>query len=360
MTAVACDPWFTDHLVCPSDRGPLRLDSDALVCGEGHRYPIVDGVPIMIPDALPPTMAGLEHSVRRAHGDPGDSRAPDLYLESLGISEDEKAGVVARSRLADPVDPVVAYLVAATNGLMYRHLVGALTRYPVPEIPLPAGERRLLLDVGCGWGRWSLAAQARGYVVVGLDPSLGAVMAARRVARQLGVPNRYLVGDARSLPFASGLFDVAYSYSVVQHLSRTDAATAVGELGRVLKAGGMAKIQMPTRYGIRCLYHQARRRFREGTGFEVRYWTLPALRRLFTAAVGATRFEADCYFGIGLQASDELLMPPSLKCILWTSNQMKAVSRVLPAARWLADSVFVEAVKAPSAHDAERGSDGGN
>ena len=36
-----------------------------------------------------------------------------------------------------------------------------------------------LLDIGCSWGRWSLAAAARGYDAVGIDPSLGAIMAAR-------------------------------------------------------------------------------------------------------------------------------------------------------------------------------------
>lgn len=342
---IACDPWFVEHLVCPGDRGPLRLVGDALVCGNGHRFPIVDGVPVMMQDTQAPTMAGVEHSLRRAQGDPGDRRAPGLYLESLGLSEDEKAGIVERARGNSPVDAVVAYLVAATNGLMYRHLIGTLDRYPVPEIPLPPGAGRLLLDVGCSWGRWSLAAHAKGYAVVGLDPSLGAVMAARRVARQLGAPNRYVVGDARCLPFASGLFDVAYSYSVLQHFSRSDAALAVAEMARVLKPGGLAKVQMPTRYGMRCLYHQVRRGFREGTGFEVRYWSRPELRHLFGASLGETQFEVDCYFGIGLQPSDELLMPPRLRRALRASEALKAASHVLPALGWVADSVFAVSTK---------------
>ena len=100
------------------------------------------------------------------------------------------------------IDPVVAYLIAATNGLMYRHLIGRLESYPIPDIDLPPGEGRTLLDVGCSWGRWSLAAARLGYTVIGIDPSLGAVMAARRVARQLNLAATFLVGDARHLPFA--------------------------------------------------------------------------------------------------------------------------------------------------------------
>ena len=347
MTSAAelIDPWFLEHLACPADQGALRLKAGALECQTGHRFPIVEGVPVMLHAAMPTTMAGTEQTLRRALGDPGDLRAPELYLESLGISEDEKRGVVALARRDGPVDPVVAYLVAATNGLMYRHLIGALDSYPVPDIPLPAGDHRLLLDVGCSWGRWSLAAHAKGYAVVGLDPSLGAVMAARRVARQLAAPNRYVVGDARCLPFAPGLFDVTFSYSVLQHFAKGDAAKAVGEMGRVLKPGGTAKVQMPARYGVRCLYHQARRGFREGTGFEVRYWSVPELGRLFTALVGDTRVEVEGYLGIGLQPSDEPVMTPTLRRVLRVSERIKAASRALPMLTLAADSVFVESVK---------------
>jgi hypothetical protein len=44
--------------------------------------------------------------------------------------------------------------------------------------------------------------QQRGYHAVGIDPSLGAIVAARRTARQLGVADAVCRGDARHLPFA--------------------------------------------------------------------------------------------------------------------------------------------------------------
>lgn len=352
MSGIAkpCDPWFIAHLVCPADHRPLRQEDGELVCQDGHRFPVIDGVPVMLLTDRPATMAGGDASLGRARGEDLDSRAPDLYLESLGISEDEKAGVVALAESGGKIDPVVAYLVAATNGLMYRHLIGALERYPIPDLPLPDGGGRLLLDVGCSWGRWSLAADAKGYQAVGIDPSLGAVMAARRVARQMGASTRYLVGDARYLPLAPRLFDVAYSYSVLQHFSRADAAQAISEIARVLAPGGLAKVQMPTRFGLRCLYHQARRHFREGTGFEVRYWTLSALHRMFTQRIGRTRFDADCYFAIGLQPSDASLMTPRLRQVVRVSERVKAASRQWPALVHVADSVFVEAVAPIAEH----------
>lgn len=339
------DPWLLDNLVCPVDRQALELRGDALVCPGGHRYPVVDDVPVMLLPDVAQTIDLATASLSRAASESIDARAPQLHLESLGISDEEKQGVLDLAQRGSKIDPVVAHLVAATNGLMYRHLIGTLDRYPLPDLPLPDGKGRLLLDVGCSWGRWTLAANRRGYHAVGIDPSLGAVMAARRAARQLGADVHYVVGDARHLPFADRRFDVVYSYSVLQHLSESDAASAITEVGRVLTDGGLAKVQMPTKFGVRCLFHQARRRFRSPRGFEVRYWSLPALRRLFADRVGRSDVEVDCYFGIGLQRADEALMTPRLKRILSLSERLKAISRRFRPLTWVADSVFVESVR---------------
>src|SRR5689334_13399687 len=235
------DPWLRENLVCPLDHQPLSHQDAALVCSAGHSYPIVDDVPVMLVPGIAQTLNVADASLARTRDGVIDERARDLHLESLGINEDEKRGVLELADRGSKIDPVVAYLVAATNGLMYRHLIGSLDRYPIPDFPLPNGGGKLLLDVGCSWGRWTMAASQAGYEAVGIDPSLGAVMAARRVAAQLGGQVHYVVGDARHLPFRDARFDTVFSYSVLQHLSRDDAATAVGEIGRVLHGGGTAK-----------------------------------------------------------------------------------------------------------------------
>lgn len=345
MTGALVDPWLLERLVCPRDHGRLRAAGAELTCDRGHAYPLIDGVPVLLLDDDAPSFAMARHSLARARGGRGDERAPDLYLESVGISDDEKRGVVELAARGSAVDPVAAYLVAATNGLMYRHLIGGLPEYPIPEIALPPGEGRSLLDVGCSWGRWTLAAARRGYAAVGIDPSLGAVMAARRVARQLNVPARFAVADARHLPFAPGSLDVVFSYSVIQHFSRPDAVRAVDEMGRVLRSGGVARVQMPTRYGLRCLYHQAWRGFSDGEGFDVRYWRLDDLRRMFAARIGDVRFDVDGYFGIGLQQTDARLMNLTGRLVLRASRWMTTASRRIPWLTRIADSVYVQAVR---------------
>jgi len=341
----AIDPWFLEHLVCPRDASALTPANGALRCRDGHTYPIVDGVPVMLRDDVRQTFGAAASSLARARGESVDSRAPELFLESVEISEAEKRGVIELAARQPAIDPVVAFLVAATNGLLYRHLIGQLTSYPIPDLALPPGNGRPLLDVGCSWGRWTMAAAARGYDAIGIDPSLGAVMAARRVARQLGRSARFVVGDARHLPFAAGTFATVFSYSVIQHFSREDAAQAVAEMGRVLDRDGEARVQMPTRYGIRCLYHQMRRGFGEGSGFDVRYWLLRDLRRMFTERIGPSVFEVDGYFGIGLQQSDKHLMTPFRRLVLRASSWMTAASERMSWLIHVADSVYVRSVK---------------
>jgi SAM-dependent methyltransferase len=211
---------------------------------------------------------------------------------------------------------------------------------------LPPGEGKLLLDVGSSWGRWSVAAARLGYKPVLIDPSVAAVMAARRVFHQLGLQGNFVVGDARQLPFASATFDAVYSYSVIQHFSRTDAAAAFTAMGRVLKPGGTSLVQMPTILGIRCLYHQLRRRFREPTGFDVRYYSVPALHRLFNKTIGPTKSSVDCFFGIGLQASDLRFMTGKMKFVVRFSELLRKISGAFPPLKYLADSVFLKSQKA--------------
>ncbi len=339
------DPWYLENLRCPISGLELRWDagSSALVTEQGHVYPVVEGIPVMLHREVVPTLTPIAASLQATPSD-----AP-WYLSSVLLSDAEKEGIRELIDAGETaVDPVAAYLVAATNGVGYAHLVGRLKDYPIPESRLPEGDERLLLDVGCSWGRWCVAAARKGYFPVGMDPSLGAVMAARRITTSMGLKVRFVVGDARHLPFRPGLFDDVFSYSVIQHFSVPDATQTFGEIGRVLKSGGHAMIQMPTRYGLRCLYNQARRGFRDTHGFEVRYWRLADLRKVVRQSIGATRFTIDCFFGIGWQPSDAHLMPLLYRMIIRASETLRAIGGWLPGLQLLADSVYLHSIKRAS------------
>lgn len=111
-------------------------------------------------------------------------------------------------------------------------------------------------------------------------------------------------------------------------------------MDRVLTPGGLSYVQMPNKLGLRCLYHQARRQFREGTGFEVRYWSLSELREL-SETVGPTEFSVDGFFGLGIQASDYPLMDAKGKLVIASSEALRAMSEVVKPLVQIADSVYV-------------------
>ena len=64
------------------------------------------------------------------------------------------------------------------------------------------GERILNLSTGTGWT--SRVVARRGASVVGVDIASGLLQAARQKARAEGLPIRYRIGDAESLPFSDG------------------------------------------------------------------------------------------------------------------------------------------------------------
>jgi SAM-dependent methyltransferase len=298
-------------LACPRDRGALEREGDGLVCAAGHRYPLVDGIPVLLLEEERPTHAACHSSLGPDDG-----------------SEDPEA--------------IVQDVIAATCGNLYRHLVGNVTRYPIPEIRLPEGEGRRFLEVGCNWGRWCVAAARRGYQVVGVDPSLNALRAARRVAERLGVDATYVVADARHLPFPDDSFDAVFSYSVFQHFARGDAVASFAEIGRVVRPGGSSLIQMANLYGLRSLWNQLReRRFREPrTLFDVRYWGPRELREELERRVGPTSLSADGFFTLNPQMTDLELFPRRYRAVVRTSEALRRASERVPPLRYAADSLY--------------------
>jgi SAM-dependent methyltransferase len=313
-------PWLANRLACPYDSLALELRGTAMRCPNGHAHRIVSGIPVLLRD-----------DVEETHWHATQAReAPEAGYPSAvvnGISEYVQQGI------------------GATGGYMYGPLTGRLIEYPIPRTRLPPGEGRALLDLGCNWGRWTIASARAGYRAVGIDPSLPGIQAAYDVAKELGVQADFVVGDARFLPFAANTFDAVFSYSVLQHFAKADVRQTLTECSRVLVPSGFALIQMANKLGVRSLFHQAKRRFREPSLFQVRYWTPRELETVFSALIGPAALSVDGFFSLNAQPEEARLLPARFRAVVSASEMLRSLSRRIPTLRRVADSLYVESRK---------------
>jgi SAM-dependent methyltransferase len=106
------------------------------------------------------------------------------------------------------------------------------------------GEPRRALEIGCGPGRLMYPLSQHVGEIHGVDVSAEMVRLAER--NLAGIVNAHVhVSNGTNLAqFADETFDFAYSYAVFQHIpSREVVLTYLKEIRRVLKTGGIARLQ---------------------------------------------------------------------------------------------------------------------
>jgi SAM-dependent methyltransferase len=306
-------------LACPWDHTRLRTYNGGLACEQAHRFGVEQGIPVF-------TDNPRRELVPR-------NMEPCRYLDPEGS-----------------IEPFVSDWLVNTNGNLYWQARGRLRRYPVPQWPFGGGEGRLLVDVGCGWGRWTIAAARAGYSPIGVDVHIDALAAAGRVTRQIGVRADYVCGDADHLPFQSGSIDLVFSYSVLQHLERATVMRVFKEVCRVLKPRGVCLVQLPNVFGLYNMLLQTKRGFRDARSgtFEMRYWSRAEIRKAVEeAGLRNLTIHADGFFTQNPQLSDLDLLSFGGKLIVLASDAGRRAAAVLPVLTRLADSLWVEARASP-------------
>lgn len=102
---------------------------------------------------------------------------------------------------------------------------------------------KLVLDVGCGMGRFAEVITRWGGRVVGVDLSEAAEVAAGNLENRDFLA---IQADVFSLPFSSGIFDCIYSVGVLHHTP--DCEKAFKSLPRYVKPGGSIAIWVYSGY----------------------------------------------------------------------------------------------------------------
>jgi len=202
-----------DILVCLSCEARLRRANEALVCvGCGRKYPVLKGVVRFV---------GEEN-----------------YAGSFGF----QWKLYARTQLDDASSQKSERAFRRRTGFRPEDLAG-----------------KLVLDVGCGMGRFAEVATRWGAHVVGIDLSLASEVAAKNLTERAAT---IFQADVFKLPFAPESFDYIYSIGVLHHTP--DCERAFKALPSLLKPGGRIAIWLYSAYNpwyrMSDLYRKATRR----------------------------------------------------------------------------------------------------
>lgn len=189
-----------EWLRCPVCRTTLQADSDVdplmegvLRCAAGtHQFPVRRGVPRFVPE--------------------------DAYTSSFSYEWQR----FARTQLD-----------SSTGRHDTRDRLQASLDTPLTDL-----RGKLVLEAGCGTGRFAEIVQSRGAVYVGIDYSYAVDAAQHNVGH---LPDVHLIqADIFHLPFADEVFDLIISLGVLHHTP--DPRRAFACLPPLLKPGGKLSI----------------------------------------------------------------------------------------------------------------------
>ena len=99
---------------------------------------------------------------------------------------------------------------------------------------------RIVLDAGCGNGRFARVAIAMGCNLVGMDLTTAADVALRNLTADNKVA-QIIQGDILHLPFAKEVFDVVYTIGVIQHTGK--ALAAAKKLSQLVRPDGLFAVR---------------------------------------------------------------------------------------------------------------------
>jgi SAM-dependent methyltransferase len=180
---------------------------------------------------------------------------------------------------------------------------------------LPAGAR--LLDLGSPKDLAGFLARRLGAHVTAVDLLPDAIAISERFARAQGIAGGGAgqvlseVQDGRRLPYPDASFDAAFSVSVLEHIPDDGDSTAMRELLRVVKPGGLVVVTTPFDLQYRetmvdaDVYDRTRSNETEKLFFE-RHYDEPSLRRRLLEAAPADLLDVQ-FWGEGFVRGERLL-----------------------------------------------------
>jgi len=209
------------YIVCPKCKGQLRLEAEIWEEGEiksgylrsdcGERFAIIDFIPRFIPG--------------------------DQYVKSFSFEW--------QVHNKTQVDSLSGHAVSLRQ---FKSRV---------DFPLSELRGKLVLDAGCGTGRYSEITLNNGATVIGVDLSYSIDVAFANMGRRENA--HFIQADIMHLPFPENTFDFAFSFGVLHHTP--DAAGAFAALAKLVKPKGKFAIFVYSSYNKGIVYTSAFWRF---------------------------------------------------------------------------------------------------
>lgn len=227
--------WVVPLLACPQCRGPIRIleldgnGSDGILghddtdCNEV--FPVIDAIPRMV--------LGAERArVRARHAAWFEIPKRSVIFEGWSVAAEmsRASSVVARF---DDEWRAFADVGSAEHSRLFDDYFDL-----VP--PDSIGPDRVVLDAGCGAGRWAVQVQHRGARVIAVDLGFSIEVASRNTQASARVA--CVQADVCRLPVADGSVDLAYSLGVLHHIERTEVG--LREVARTVRPGGQCLVYL--------------------------------------------------------------------------------------------------------------------
>lgn len=128
-------------------------------------------------------------------------------------------------------------LSAEQRRFLARIYSGDLSRYSNRLRAIGFTNRDQVLDLGCGFGQWTLCLAADNRRVCAVDSDYLRVEVARDVCRLNRVSSaHFCVGNIENLGLRAQAFDAIFSYSVIYH---ADEEATIREISRIVRPGGL-------------------------------------------------------------------------------------------------------------------------
>src|SRR5215470_17830577 len=124
----------------------------------------------------------------------------------------------------------------------------ALEPYIIPFADFAGARGKRVLEIGVGLGADHQRFAECGADLYGIDLTERAVEHTARRLAGFRLVSKLGTGDAERLEFPDEFFDLVYSWGVLHHTP--DTPRAVGEVFRVLKSGGVAKVMIYHKWSL--------------------------------------------------------------------------------------------------------------